>query len=99
MPKGRTARPKHRTSKRALNVAAEKMAKAVQRHGIITKRELSDRYSSLINTDGVDDSEVKDTASVVAAMAADAHPQVKMKRGGLEWISVGRGNRAAAVLA
>ena len=96
----RTARPVHKRSKRALALAAKKMAAAVQRNGIVSKGEITDQYRSLINTDGVDGREIRSTATEVAKLAAKTHPQVSMEKdGSLQWLIVGKGNRAADVLA
>jgi len=96
----RTARPNHKTTKRALALAAKKMAAAVQRNGIVAKSERVDQYRSLINTEGVDGREVRKTANEVAKLAAESHPQVSLEKDGtLQWLIVGKGNRAEDVLA
>lgn len=95
MPKGRTVRPTHKTTKKAIKVAAEKLVASTRRNGTIKKSELADAYARVINTKGVDAKEVKTTALAAAEQAVALHPQVVEHRGGLKWHSVGRGNRAA----
>lgn len=96
MPKGRTIRPIHKNTKTVIAVAAEKLIANTRRLGAIKISDLPDTYSRLINTDGVNEKEVKAAALAAAKLAANEHRQVTLNKQGLTWNNVGRGNRATA---